>query len=299
MKKLFRKELLIGVLVLTALAILIFGIDFLKGANVFQPTNYYYATYTDVNGLAVSAPVTVNGYKIGQVRDIQYQYDNPGHVRVEIALDKDMKLPKGTVAQLTTDMLGTSSIALVLAPGKDFYASGDELVVEQPKGMMASLSEEVLPGVATIIPHVDSLLVTVTNLAGDPALRQSIQRLDAITANLEQSTVQLNNTLRQMGPIAGDVKQVTGNFVTTSDNLNAFSATMRGLPVDSLMVQVQSTLDNLNELSRQLNNPNSTLGRLSNDPALYNNLNSTVQSLDSLFTDIKANPKRYINIKVF
>ena len=86
MKKVFRKEILIAVCVLSALAILVFGIDFLKGVNVFKATNYYYATYTDVQGLAVSAPVTLSGYKVGQVRDITYEYDNPGHVRVEIAL---------------------------------------------------------------------------------------------------------------------------------------------------------------------------------------------------------------------
>ena len=93
MKKVFRKEILIAVCVLSALAILVFGIDFLKGVNVFKATNYYYATYTDVQGLAVSAPVTLSGYKVGQVRDITYEYDNPGHVRVEIALDKNLRLP--------------------------------------------------------------------------------------------------------------------------------------------------------------------------------------------------------------
>ena len=117
MKTLFRKELMIGLTVLVMLLILFFGIDYLKGINVFHPANYYYATYENVEGLAQSAPVTVNGYKVGLVREIEYEFDNPGHIRVELSLDKQLKVPRGSRAVLTTDMLGTSTIALELASG--------------------------------------------------------------------------------------------------------------------------------------------------------------------------------------
>ena len=294
-KKLFT----IGLFVLIALAILFFGIDFLKGINLFQPTNYYYVSYTNVEGLAVSAPVTVNGFKVGQVREIEYEYDNPGHVRVEIALDSEMKLPQGTVATLTADMLGTASIALDLAKGTTYYNAGDKLPGAEPKGLMDSVSDELLPSVAAVVPKVDSLLTTINTLVSDPALQASVQRMDNITANLEQSTVMLNRTLGSLAPITGDVKKITGNVVTTTDNLNGFTSDVRNLPLDSVMNELQTTLANLRELSEALNNPNSTLGKLTGDPALYNNLNSTVQSLDSLFVDIKQNPKRYINVKIF
>ena len=164
---------------------------------------------------------------------------------------------------------------------------------------MSSVTEDILPAVGALIPKVDTLLTTVTNLAGDPALLASIRRLDAITANLEASTTQLNRAVAAMPAIAGDVKHITANFATTSDNLNEFSGTVKNLPIDSLMAQISATAENLNRLSKELNNPNSTIGKLTNDPALYNNLNATVQSLDSLFTDIKKNPKRYISIKIF
>lgn len=118
MKKRFSKELIIGGLVLLALLILVFGINYLKGVNMFKPSNYYFATYTDVAGLAQSAPVTVNGFKVGLVREISYEYDNPGHIKVEMSLDRHLKLPRGTKAMLTTDMLGTSSIALEMAWAK-------------------------------------------------------------------------------------------------------------------------------------------------------------------------------------
>lgn len=298
MNKIFRKELLIGVCVLCALAILFFGIDFLKGVNLFHASNYYYVTYDNVNGLAKSAPVTVNGYKVGQVRDITYLYNNPGHIQVELALNGELKLPEGTQAALTTDMLGTSTISLELAAGDKYYPVGAELPAKQPKGLMDGITQELLPSVSQIVPKVDTLLTTVNTLLSDPALAASIQRLDGITANLEATSSSLNRTTTLLPPIATDVKGITGNFVTTSDNLAQFSDKLNQMPVDSLMQQLAVTTDNLRKLTQQLNDPNSTLGLLMNDPKLYNNLNSTVQSLDSLFIDIKANPKRYINIKL-
>ena len=293
MKKVFRKEILIAVCVLSALAILVFGIDFLKGVNVFKATNYYYATYTDVQGLAVSAPVTLSGYKVGQVRDITYEYDNPGHVRVEIALDKNLRLPKGSQAVLSSDLLGTASIQLALAPGKDFYEVGSEIPGIVPKGMMDNISDDLLPSVAAIVPKVDTLLTGVNALVSDPALAASVKRLDAITANIEKATVALNGIMRTLPPITSDIKSITavGNIAVLSEKLST-------IPVDSLMTTLDATAQNLKDLSEQLKSPNSTLGQLMNNPALYNNLNATIQSLDSLFTDIKAHPKRYISIKL-
>ena len=298
MKKLFRKELLIGTCVLAALAILFFGIDFLKGINLFHAANYYYASYTNVNGLAISAPVTVNGFKVGQVRAISYQYDNPGHVLVEMSLDREMQLPRGTEAVLATDMLGTSTIALNLGKSNEMYAVGDSLKGVQAVGLMDGLSNDLMPGITAVIPKVDTLLTTTNRLLADPALAASIQRLDNITRNLAATTVNLNRTVAALPPITGDVKAITGNFVTTSDNLSAFTTDLNRMPLDSIARQLEITTNNLRLLTEQLNNNESSLGLLMHDPSLYNNINSTVQSLDSLFTDIKARPKRYINIKL-
>lgn len=298
MKKIFRKEVIIGLSAVVALVILFVGIDFLKGVNVFKASNYYYVTYTDVQGLAISAPVTINGYKVGQVREISYQYDNPGHVKVEIALDRELKLPKGTRAVLSSDLLGTASIALELADSKDFYDVGAELQGFVPKGMMDNVANNLMPSVQAIFPKVDTLLTGINALVADPAIASSVKRLDAITSNLEVATRQLNAIMATLPPITHDVKSITGNVSVASANLTQLTGKMNSLPIDSLMNELQKTAANLHELTRQLNNPNSTLGLLMNDPALYNNINKTVRSLDSLFIDIKANPKRYISIKL-
>ena len=142
MKKIFRKEVIIGVLVLVSMALLFIGIDFLKGVNVFKAANYYYATYDNVAGLAISAPVTVNGYKVGQVREINYLYNNPGHVQVEISLDRELKLTKGTKAVISSDILGTATIVLEMAPGTDYAPVGSELQASVASGLMDAVSQD-------------------------------------------------------------------------------------------------------------------------------------------------------------
>lgn len=297
MKSAAKKELLIGGLVLLALAVLIFGIDFLKGVNVFKSANYYYAVYTNVEGLALSAPVNMNGFKVGQVREINYEFDNPGHVRVEISLDKQLQLPVGTEAVIATDLLGTAAINLHPSASTQMHKVGDELIGTNEVGLMGSVSK-VMPAVEGIFPKIDSLLSNLNALTADPALASSVKRLDAITANLELTTRRLSGTLASLSPVVNNVGSITANLDTVSADVAQLSARMRDLPVDSLYADIAATMENLNELSRQLNDPNGSLGLLMKDPALYRNLNNTISSLDSLFVDIKRNPKRYISIKL-
>ena len=297
MNKIFRKEVIIGLIVLGAMAVLFIGINFLKGVNVFKAANYYYVSFTDVQGLAQSAPVTVNGFKVGQVRDISYEYDNPGHVLVELSLDRNLRVPAGSKAVLTSDILGTASIALDMAHSDNYHKVGDKLTGVVPKGMMDNVSNELLPSLSGLFPKIDTLLSSINAIVGSPELAQSVKRLDAITINLE-ATRQLNAVMATLPPITGDIKAITGNFNTASEDISAVTASLKEVPIDSITDNLQKLTANLHVLSEQLNDPNSTLGMLTHDPALYRNLNSTVASLDSLFVDIKRNPKRYISIKL-
>ena len=299
MKKRFSKELIIGGLVLLALLILVFGINYLKGVNMFKPSNYYFATYTDVAGLAQSAPVTVNGFKVGLVREISYEYDNPGHIKVEMSLDRHLKLPRGTKAMLTTDMLGTSSIALEMAPGKDFHNVGDQLIGANASGLMSSVTNDIMPSITAILPKIDSILTSMTTIVSDPALLASVQRLDKIMANIETSSAQLNSTMKAMPRIADDASGLMTDLKTISNDLTALSAKLREMPIDSTMNSVNSIAARLNTSMEKLNSKDSSLGLLLNDTGLYNNLNASAASLDSLLKDVKQNPKRYISIKVF
>lgn len=293
-----RKEITISICVILSLCILFLGIDFLKGVNVFKPSNYYTASYTNVNGLAVSAPVTINGYKIGLVRSIEYQYDNPGHVGVEFSLDKELKLPVGSKAVIVCDMLGTATVQLILTDNNEFHNVGDEIIGETASGLMDNISNDLMPGVANIFPKIDSLLTSINKLVSDPALEASVKRLDAITANLQATIVSLDKASKSLPKVMTNIEGVTDNVNTITGNFAVLSEELKNAPIDSTLMNIQQTTENLRLLTEELNNPNSSLGLLMNDPQLYNNLNNTVKSLDSLFIDIKKNPKRYINIKL-
>ena len=222
MKKIFRKEVIIGICVLVALAILILGIDFLKGVNVFKPTNYYYASFENVEGLAVSSPVMLNGFKVGQVREMEYEFDNPGHVLVEMSLDSRLKVPQGSKAVLGTDILGTASIVLHLSKSATDHSVGDRLIGENSSSLLASAGD-MLPAVQQIFPKIDTLLTNLNAVVADPALTASVKRLDAISANLQTTTQRLAAATAQLGPIAADVKQITGNTSNITSDLAQLS----------------------------------------------------------------------------
>lgn len=307
MKTLFRKEMVIGLTVLVMLLILFFGIDYLKGINVFRPANYYFATYENVEGLAKSAPVTVNGFKVGLVRDIEYEFDNPGHIRVELSLDKQLKVPVGTRAVLTTDMLGTSTIALDLAHGNNYHNIGDRLVAVKSKGLMDGITGDVMPALSDMVPRIDSLLTAVTALAANPALANSIGSLERVMANLETTTNTLNTAMRPVPRIVdnaslamSDVKVIAANLNRISADLAEVASAVKVMPLDSTMNNIHMMSRNLLTLSEQLNDPNSSLGLLMNDPSLYNNINNSAAHIDSILIDLKRQPKRYIPaIKIF
>lgn len=293
-----KKEVLIGLCAVIALLVLYFGIEFLKGVNLFKPANYYYASYTDVAGLQKSAPVTINGFKVGQVREISYEYDNPGHVRVELSLDRELRLPVGSKAVIEQDLLGTSTVVLHMSDSKDFHDVGNRIQGETAQGLMGSVSEQLMPSVSAIFPKIDSLVTSLNALVGDPALAKSVKRLDDITLSLDQTMRQLNATAGQLGPVMKNVNGITGNVNTVTADLAQVSGKLAELPVDSLMNNIMVLSGNLRALSEELDNPESTIGALTRDRALYDNLNNAAASLDSLLIDVKKNPKRYISIKL-
>lgn len=307
MKKIRTKEFIIGGSVLLSLLILFFGIDYLKGINIFKSANYYYASYTNVTGLAQSAPVTLNGFKVGLVREISYEYDNPGHVLVELSLDKQLKLPVGTKAAIVTDMLGTSSVELRMAAGKDFYEIGSTLEGVVSGGLVDKLGGDLMPTITQLVPHIDSLVVAMTRIAGDPALLSSVQRLDNIMANLEVSTKNLNAAMAGVPALVNtangtmtNVKELSENLTQISAALAVLSDDLKNMPLDSTMQNINNITANLDRATEQLNSTNSSLGLLLNDPALYHNINNSAAHIDSILIDLKKQPKRYIpSIKIF
>lgn len=298
MNKIFRKETIIGLCTVIAVLVLFFGIEYLKGVNMFKPANYYYVSYTDVNGLAVSSPVTVNGFKVGLVRDISYEYDNPGHVLVEISLDKQLRIPRGTVAQIQSDLLGTASVVLLMGTDTDSHLVGDKIAGSTDAGMMAAVGENLLPAVGNILPKVDTLLASVNRLVADSSLLAAIGRLDAISRSIDHTMRNIDASVAKLPATMDNVRGMTDNINRISGNLAAVSDELKDLPIRPMMDNANATMSNLRQVTAELNNPQSTLGLLLHDRKLYDNLNSAMADLDSLFVDIKRSPKRYISIKL-
>ncbi len=294
-----KRLVAIGVSAVVALAILFFGINYLKGINLFHSSNYYFAVYEDVTGLTVSAPVNANGFKVGQVRDMKYLFDDPGHVQVELALDADLKITEGTVAVMTTDLLGTGSITLEIPKTDDYLPKGSTLKSTKASGLVDDLSSSLMPGISGMLPRIDSLLVAVTSVVSDPSLAAALKRLDAITADLNVMSANIAKATKPLPGVIDNAAVVADNLNSMSVKLDSLSATLQGLPLNETMTNVQALTLNLKQITDKLQTNDSSLGMLVNDPGLYQSLNNTVASLDSLINDVKAQPKRYLKFSVF
>ncbi len=299
MKKLLTKEFIIGLSVIAAIAILIFGIEYLKGINMFSPANFYYVNYENVSGLEVAAPVSIDGFKVGQVREISYDYDNPGKIRVLLAVNKKLRVPEDSYAVLSSTLMGGGYVDIKMGESKKMLEVGSDIRTKEVPGLMDALAKDVMPAVSTILPRIDSLLYNLNSLAGDPALAQSVRRLDGITGNILTATQGLNSVMgRDVPAVMYNARSITTKVDSVSANLIALSNQLKQLPIASTMDNVNAVTDNLVKFSNRLNSESSTLGKLTNDPELYNRLNRVSADIDSLILDIKKNPKRYISIKL-
>ncbi|MDR3268296.1 MAG: MlaD family protein [Tannerella sp.] len=286
--------MIIGLVVIISLILLYVGVNYLKGINLFQPANHYYVTCSNVKDVTISTPVYVDGFKVGLVRSIKYDYATTGKVTIEISLEKEMKITKGSYISIEKTLLSGAELHIHL----NTYVSeqlkpGSTLEGRMPEDMMTAVQEKILPQVAELIPALDSILQGLQVLVNHPALSQSLDHIEKTTANLEISSRQLNRFLDKDVPvIASNLKTATDNFVLLSSNLKKLDLTSS---VNSLNV----TLENLNVTTRKLNSTDNSLGLLLNDSLLYNNLNLTLENASGLLIDIKQYPKRYVHFSLF
>lgn len=292
-----KNEIKIAITAIVCVAILIVGINFLKGINIFQSTNSYYVKLKDSKQLAVSNLVYANGYPVGTIRDIEYNYADNSAVVVLIELDKNMRIPKGTTASLETPLMGGVIMHLVLGQNPtDLLEPQDTILGANSMGAMDQLST-MMPAVEAMLPKLDSILTNLNRLTGDPALQQTLSNAAEITENLKHTSAELDKLMaNQVKNTMNNAEQLTGNLAKadvegTMTNLNSTVADAR-----LLVGQLQATMA---DVQRQLTGTDGTLGALMNDRALYDNLNHTLQSADSLVTDLKAHPKRYVHFSLF
>lgn len=290
------KEIQIAIVAIVGIVILYFGMQFLKGLTIFSTDNTYYVRFHNISGLSASSPIYANGYRVGVVEDIIFDYERQENVIAVVGIDKALRLPRGSKAEIASDLLGNIKLELVLGPDPANQISPRDTIEGQLQTGAMAKAGEIIPQVQTLLPKLDSILTSVNMLLADPALSHSIQNVDQITGSLTQASAQLSQlTLslnRQMPSMLENADGALANANTLTQNLNA-------LDVATTMNRVNATLENVEQMTAQLNSREGTLGLLMRDPTLYNNMTATMLHADSLMVDLKAHPKRYVHFSVF
>lgn len=288
-----KRELKIGLMGIIALVILFLGIKFLKGANLFSTSQNYYISVKNAKALSKSSTVFADGYNIGTVNDVVYDFEHPGNVVIEINVDRGVKIPVGTVAKLDEAMLGGCTLNLTMGPNPaNCYQPGDTIPGSDEAGLMASISG-VMPQVEQVLARVDSLIATLNKLANDPNLAQILANAEQLTANLDQSSQQLNTLLKK------DIPQMTTTFNKAGENAVILTDKLAAMDIQKTLDKVDETMDNVKGATLKLETQDNNLGLLLNDTSMYQNAVGAMNNASNLLQDIKDHPKRYINITVF
>lgn len=291
--KYITKEIRIGIAGIVALCILVYGINYLKGINMFKPSSYFYVKFRNVNGLTKSSPVFADGFRVGIVRDLYYDYIQPGRVVVEIDIEPELRIPKGSTAELTTEMLGGVKMNLLLANNpREKYQIGDTIPGAINNGMMEKVAN-MLPQVERMLPRLDSILTSLNAVLADPSIPATLHNVQDLTANMAVTTRRLQILMKN------DIPQLAGKLNTIGDNFVLISNNLKEIDFATAMQKVDSTLANVKMITDKLNSKNNTIGLLFNDPSLYNNLNAATSSAASLLEDLKSHPKRYVHFSLF
>lgn len=294
--KYFTKEVKIAIVAIVGLVVLFLGMNFLKGLELFSSDNRYYISFRDISGLSSSCPIYADGYKVGVVRGIVYDYTQSKDIIVEADINKDMRIPKGSSAEIVSDLMGNVKVNLLLASNpRERVNPGETIVGGINDGAMGQM-KDLIPVVQDMLPKLDSILASVNLLLQDPAIANSLHNVETVTGNLTVSTRRLNTLL---GTLNSRMPGLLAKADGVMDNAQVVTSNLSKVDVEGTMSKVDATLDNVQAFTDQLNNNNGSLGLLMRDPNLYYNLNATVKSADSLLIDLKSHPKRYVHFSVF
>jgi phospholipid/cholesterol/gamma-HCH transport system substrate-binding protein len=290
------KEIKIALVAIVSIVLLFFGMNFLKGMTLFSSGNSYYITFKDISGLSSSSPIFANGYRVGVVKDVSFDYENNGDVVVEFMVDDDLQIPRGSTAEIVSDLMGNVKMNLLLADNpRDFVAKGDTIMGVINSGMLGK-AKDMIPVIEKMLPKLDSILANINMLLSDPNIGRTLGNVQKTTENLTVTTQQLNAL---MANVNKDVPGLMGKASGLLDNANNLTANLAAVDVASTVAKVDQTLANVQQLTSKLNNNKGTLGLLMNDETLYNNLTNTVLSADSLLNNLREHPKRYVHFSLF
>ena len=294
--KMFSKEVQIALVAVAGIVVMFFGLKFLKGMTLFSSADSYYAKFDNVAGLSVSSPIYSNGFRVGVVEDVIYNYEGANEIIAKLGLNNKMRLPNGTKAEISKDLMGNVELDLILGPNPvDLMEPGDTLFGHIQQSALAKASD-MLPRIQQMLPKLDSILANVNLLLSDPALSSSIHNIDQITANLSSTTNELHN-------LSSNLKTQVPGMIEKADNVlentNILTKNLSDLDIAMTMAKVNNTLQNVEQMTTKLNSNEGTIGLLMRDQELYRNAVSTMGHVDSLMIDLKQHPKRYVHFSIF
>lgn len=307
----------LGILIVLSLTVLIWGLAYLKGNDIFSRSDYYYVYYNRVDGLASSANIALNGYPIGKVREVKFAPDNSGRLLVTLAVDADFKIPLNSVAQIvSSDIMGTRSVKLLMSDEKQYHQNNDTILGAIESDLKEQVSLQVLPlknKAEELLGTIDSAITVLTMILNEDAqknlsasfanINQTIKNIEATTADLEEivsaEKASMKNIISNVDDITASFKNNTEVFEATLQNLHSFSDTLSQLSVTPMLNNIETVSEQLVSTLDKLNSNESSAGLLLNDDELYNSINSLSENLAYLVKDIQTNPKRYLQFSAF
>lgn len=294
MKTKLSRNALIGLAFIASFVMIYFGINFLKGLNVFKKQNQYYAVFEDVSKLLISSPIYVKGYQIGLINKIEMVSANPMRFAVGVNLSEDMKIPQGSHLEYDLDMFGSSTVNLVLGFSDVYLNLGDTLTGGKQFGLMDGVAA-VMPKADSILLRVDSLLFALHKIVANPGWEQAIKGIGSTVGQLNSSSVSLN---KMMGSLERDIPEITKNLSSVSSELKGVSEELNQMDMASMFSSIDETVNNLKLLTTKINSNDNSLGLLLNDTKLHDSLNMTIDTATRLLEDIRQNPDRYLTIRL-
>jgi phospholipid/cholesterol/gamma-HCH transport system substrate-binding protein len=310
------KEAKIGLIITSGIAILFWGLNYLKGKDFFTSQKTVFATYDRVDGLTASNPVLVNGMKIGSVTKLSLLPDQSGRILVAMHINSNVRIPRNSTAEIfSTDLLGAKGIRFLFGESADIIEDGDTVKSQIQNSLSQEVNAQVAPIRAraeSILSSMDSVLMivrTVFNESTKEDLRRSFQSISSSLLSIERITGTMDQQLARQGKLGlifDNLESITTNLRSNNksltnaiENFSAISDTLAGANLAATIENTRKTLEGTTALLAKVNSGEGSLGQLATNDSLYTNLNNTARDLDLLITDLKANPGRYVHISVF
>lgn len=291
-----RNEIKIALVAVAGIVALFIGMNFLKGTNLFTGSKTYYFAFDDISGLTKSSPIYASGYQVGLVKDIIFDYSHKNKTKVIAEMDKQMEIPTGTTAFISSDVLGNIKVTLNIATNRgEFIQEGGLIPGDIDRGPMGEVTS-MIPAVKQMLPKLDSILLSLNQLLADPAIASSVHNVQDMTANLTKTSHELNTIVAKLNR---EIPGVVAKTNTILDHSETFTANLSQVDVATTMRKVDEAMADVKAVTAKINSNEGTLGLLMRDPSLYNQINTTVRSADSLMVNIRQHPKRYVHFSIF